>query len=325
MPRGYAAAMRRVVLLPLLSLLAASAVASAAALRAIPVPLDPSDPAHARVGALRYLGGWVLASGDRRFGGISSMTVRGDFVTALSDEGMTIGFRLGPRGPVRDFRIAPLPDGPGTTADKAHRDSESLQQDAVSGRIWVGFERVNEIWRYAAGMARAEAHAAPPAMRDWPENGGAEAIARLADGRFIVFSEEQPGPNGSTEALLFPGDPTDPAVEPVRFGYYAPAGYRVTDAAQLPDGRVLLLNRRFTIAEGVSAIVTVADPRAIVADAAWRPREIARLAPPLTVDNMEALAITREHGRTIVWIASDDNFNPLQRTLLLKFSLEEQR
>jgi hypothetical protein len=39
---------------------------------------------------------------------------------------------------------------------------------------------------------------------------------------------------------------------------------------------------------------------------------------------MEALAVEREGGRTILWIASDDNFNPLQRTLLLKFGLDEE-
>ena len=44
----------------------------------------------------------------------------------------------------------------------------------------------------------------------------------------------------------------------------------------------------------------------------------------LPVDNMEALSVTREGDRTIVWIASDDNFNPLlQRTLLMKFALAE--
>ena len=51
------------------------------------------------------------------------------------------------------------------------------------------------------------------------------------------------------------------------------------------------------------------------------PEEIARLAPPLTVDNMEALAIRREGGRTFIYLASDDNFSPLQRTLLMKFEL----
>ena len=60
----------------------------------------------------------------------------------------------------------------------------------------------------------------------------------------------------------------------------------------------------------------------------WAPlpgtgREIARLAPPLTIDNMEGVSVTVENGRNIVWLVSDDNFFPLQRTLLLKFALVE--
>ena len=35
----------------------------------------------------------------------------------------------------------------------------------------------------------------------------------------------------------------------------------------------------------------------------------------------EGLAITREHGQTIVWLVADDNLLPLQRSLLLKFRL----
>jgi hypothetical protein len=38
---------------------------------------------------------------------------------------------------------------------------------------------------------------------------------------------------------------------------------------------------------------------------------------------MEALAVERDGARTIIWIASDDNFNPMQRTLLMKFALAE--
>jgi hypothetical protein len=38
---------------------------------------------------------------------------------------------------------------------------------------------------------------------------------------------------------------------------------------------------------------------------------------------MEALSVTQENKRTIIWLASDDNFIPLQRTLLLKFELRE--
>ncbi|MDB5690559.1 MAG: hypothetical protein JWL91_2435 [Sphingomonas bacterium] len=296
-------------------------VSTAPAIRAQAVPLDATNPARTRIGSLRYLGGWALTSGNERFGGISAMAVRRGEVVALSDAGTVIAFRIAADGAVSGTRIAPLPGGPGKIASKLNRDSESLQRDS-SGRFWIGFEGANAIWRYAADFARAERHAAPVAMRRWPENGGPEAMVRLADGRFLVFSEERPGPPGSTEALLFGGDPTAPGAAAMRLGYRAPTGYRVTDGAELPDGRVVLLNRRFTLLEGVSAIVTIVDPRGIVADQVLMPRIVARLAAPMTVDNMEALSVEREAGRTILWIASDDNFSGLQRTLLMKFALE---
>jgi hypothetical protein len=289
-----------------------------------PVALDPSDLARTRVGGLQYLGGWVLRSNDKRFGGISSMVVRRGEVVALSDTGTVIGFHIDARGRIADTRIMPLPDGPGKDASKENRDSESLQRDP-SGRYWVGFERANEIWRYAPGFARAEQHTAPAAMQRWPENGGAEAMVRLADGRFLVFSEEQPGSVRSTEVLLFAGDPTIPGPAPIRLGYHAPDGYRVTDGVELADGRIVLLNRRFTLLEGVSAFVTIVDVSGITAGQVLTPRIVARLAAPITVDNMEALSMEREAGRTILWIASDDNFSGLQRTLLMKFALELPR
>jgi hypothetical protein len=50
-------------------------------------------------------------------------------------------------------------------------------------------------------------------------------------------------------------------------------------------------------------------------------REVAAHEAPLTVDNMEGLSVTQDGGSTIVSLASDDNFSPLQRSLLLKFEL----
>ena len=71
-------------------------------------------------------------------------------------------------------------------------------------------------------------------------------------------------------------------------------------------------------------MLTIADTRGASAPARRsRGARSRALQPPLTVDNMEALSVTVENGRTIVWIASDDNFFPLQRTLLLKFALVE--
>lgn len=314
--------MRSFCLLLLALMATASAPLASPAIRAVPVAFDLADPVRVRAGALRFLSGWELTSRDQRFGGLSSMVAAGGRLVAVSDAGglFTIGFVGGvPVGMVRGL----LPDGPGDGRRKSDRDAESLTRDAATGRVWIGFEGYNAVWRYDPAFRRAEAQARPPAMRKWPPNGGSEALVRLADGRFLIFSEKGRGPGEkSTALLIFPDDPTTPGIVPALAGYRAPEGYAVTDVTQLPDGRMLLLHRRATLMEGVSAILSIIDPAAVRPGQVAVAREIARLAPPLTVDNMEALAVTAEAGRTIVWIASDDNFSPIQRTLLLKFALE---
>ncbi|USI73345.1 esterase-like activity of phytase family protein [Sphingomonas morindae] len=298
-------------------------------LRAVAVPLDPTDPGRVQVGRLRYRGGWVLHGSDRGFGGISSMTIQDGRFTLLSDTGTVTQFRFSGSGPQREYRLFPLPDGPGTPLRKVNRDSESSTFDPASGHVWAGFETRNAIWRYTRGFAAADGHATPPAMADWPANEGAEAMVRLHDGRFLVFAETMHAPNGHALLLLFPGDPVEGAV-PARLSFRAPDGFAPTDAAELPDGRVLVLLRRFQIGAGLlsgtlgfSAALAIIDPRAAKAGDDLAAAPVARLAPPLTVDNMEALAVEPRDGRLLVWIASDDNFLALQRTLLLCFELRD--
>lgn len=195
--------------------------------------------------------------------------------------------------------------------------------DPASGRVWVGFERANEIWRYAPGLGLPAADVAPRAMRDWEDNGGAESLVRLHDGRFLVIAETDPK-HGATprDALLFDGDPVARPDRGVRFRYRPPDGYDPSDATELPDGRVLVLNRRFVLPFGWRAVLTVIDPRRVRPGQVVTGAEVARFAPPLTTDNYEGLAITREGNVTILWMVSDDNQLVLQRTLLMKFRLD---
>ncbi len=287
-----------------------------ASLRAEPVRLDEAAPDRRQVGALTFLAGWSLTSDDPRFGGISAMAVEGDQVTAISDSGILLSFAVPGPGPGR-VDVLPLPAGPGSPTRKMDRDTEAMF--VAGSQAWLAFENRNEVWRYARPGWRAEARAAPAAMRRWPTNRGAEAMHRLADGRFLIISESL-DPDSTSPALLFPGDPTEGG-EPVALRVRPAPGYRVTDSAQLPDGRLLLLQRRFTLLDGASAKLAVVDLAALDSRRPVEGREIAHFVPPLTVDNMEALAITREGERTIVWLASDDNYFPLQRTLLMKFAL----
>lgn len=285
------------------------------------IALDERDPARRSVGALTFLGGWVIRSNDRRFGGISALHVEGKEVTALSDAGSVIRFAL-PESGRAEANIMRLPDGPSPSGKKGTRDSESMA--VRRNRLWIAFEGENEVWRYSRTGLKAEASAKPPAMKGWPANGGSEAMLRLPDGRFLILAETKELGGGATEALLFDGDPALAGTKTRRIAYRAPKGYLITDAALLPDGRLLFLNRRFALTEGVSAKLTLAPKPDWNKVEALSGTGIVHLQPPLTVDNMEALSVTQEGGRTILWMASDDNFNPLQRTLLLKFALSDE-
>ena len=286
-------------------------------LRMTPIPLDERDPARRRVGRLDYLGGWVLRSNDPRFGGISAMNVDEGEVTALSDAGSVIRFALGGGS----AEIMPLRAGPGRSDEKANRDAEAMAVHRQS--IWIAFEGANQVWRYGRRSWRRLASAAPPEMKRWSGNSGSEAMLRLPDGRFLVFAEGPTRRDGTSAALLFQGDPAEPGTEATAIRYRPPDGYRITDAALLPDGGMLFLNRRFGIPGGFMAKLTLAPKPALRSGAVLEGTEIAHLQAPIAADNMEALSVAREEGRTIVWIASDDNLNPLQRTLLLKFALAD--
>lgn len=290
---------------------------------ATPIPIDREDPAHRVFGRLRYIAGWHLTSRERNFGGYSALRVEDDEILALADTGDHVRFRLSPAGVVSETRFGRLPALPSYRGDRGDRDSESMAF-GPEGDIWVGFEYRNAILRYAPGFKALISMAFPPAMRNWARNSGAEAMVRLTGGRFVVFAEGQAIAPHIHLALLFPGDPTNPKNVPFRFGYRPPLGYVPTDAQQLPDGRIVVLHRHFSLFEGFWTAISIIDPAGIKPGATVTGELVAELKPPLNIDNMEGLSVTREGDRTMLWIISDDNQVPIERTLLLKFELMER-
>ncbi|VAV98788.1 hypothetical protein MNBD_ALPHA04-2277 [hydrothermal vent metagenome] len=299
-----------------------------------PITFNVEKPNRKITGRLEFLGGWKLDSDFHSFGGFSAMLAMPDLrFLLLSDNGILAGFTLDEKNnrALRPF-IARLPAGPEPENEHAmpNWDSESIVYDEETGRFWVGYERGHGIWRYGRSFARKEADFAPPIMKRWPMNGGAEAMLRIPGkgsepARFLVFSESQEYKAGGYEALIFDGDPAEKESKPISFGYRPPKGFFITDAALLPDGRALILHRRFTPLEGISAIVSIADISRIEPGKVWTSRRIATLKKPFTVDNMEGLAVTQEGDDTIIWLVSDDNFSVFQDNILLKFRLLKGR
>ncbi len=270
-----------------------------------------------RLGELVVAGVWQLESPNMYFGGYSALAALGDGrLLAVSDSGAKVVFA--PPG-----RTARLPEfgqlvARGTLV-KAMADAEALARDPATGRVWAAFEHDNAIERYDPRL-RPTGRVRPGAMRGWPGNAGPEAMVRLADGRFIVLSEDPPRWFGRARAgLLFSGDPVEGA-EAVAFELRPPTGYAPSDMALLPDGRVLILARRveWRLPPGFRNKLLIADPAEVRAGKPWPWRELADLSA-LPSDNYEGLATEAGPGAAVtLWLISDDNHATFQRTLLAK-------
>jgi hypothetical protein len=304
-----------------------------------PVPLNPVDPAQEAVGELRYRGGLWLSASDPRFGGLSDLRVDRDGagVIMVSDCGYVLratlvydgrGFLSG----LRDAELEPLRAPGGRRLRSGEEDAESLALDGNGGYV-VGFERMHRLWRYPD--ARRPLHGkpinlpVPPGLRSAHPNMALEAIARLADGRLLLIEEGQPGRPDATRAWAGSGSEWCEWRYPLFYDAAVPEEpFRPTSAALLPDGGVLVLERRYP---PVAARVRRLDPASLEHGIDLTGGEIARLDPPVTLDNYEGIDVrTGERGETLVYVLSDDNNcrklgskgrPSSQRTLLLLFAL----
>lgn len=285
------------------------------------VDLGPPPP-----GLLRLTGSWQMTSDHGWFGGFSALVAGpGRSLVAGTDRGFLLGLDLGgsePRAIPGSFRFV----GVSTRGRKEYVDMEAITRDPATGAMWASFENDNLVMRFDADGTRTIA--APQAMADWDANSGPETMERLADGRFLILSE------GSEEsgmvdrpALLFPRDPLA-GDKPLAFRFSCRAAYSPVDATQLPDGRVLILMRqvRYTIPATFDAVIMVADPAAIRAGGQWRGEIIQHLEGAGFGENFEGIGFVADPvdpRKGSIWVVADDNFSVFQRSLLLRFALDE--
>ena len=270
------------------------------------------------LGEVRVAGAWRLDSPNHHFGSYSALVSLDDgTLLAASDRGRNLRF-----SPPGNARLAPQYDyfSLSGSGRKSLYDIEAVTRDARTGQVWAAYERSNTIERYSAAL-RSEARAQPAAMQGWRGNSGAEAMVRLADGRFIVLAEVNPRWfSDDVPGLLFAGDPVAGAA-PISFGFRPPEGFRPVDMALLPNGRVLILVRDvvWPMPPRFAGKLVLADPSAIRAGEAWSGTVIADFDDRVPCDNYEGLAVVPAPGGGLVlWLISDDNSIRLQRTLLLK-------
>lgn len=305
------------------------------AIRAAPISsLEKAGSDRRRFGDLTFRSGLVLTSDDGGFGGLSGLwrdPEGGAGLVAVTDRGQWLTASLRYDGEalagLPDARMAPILDQGGTPLQHGPAyDTEGLA--IADGTAFVAIERVHDIrrfdWRASGTLARGTRLPMPPESRDLPANGSFEAVAvapaghPLAGAVVAIAEEARKGAEAPTLGWVLTG--------PDRFTFDVARSedFDITDAAFLPSGELLLLERRYTPVRGVACRM-----RRIAADA-FRPGAtidgpvILALDDTFEIDNMEGLAIHREagSGRMILTLVSDDNFSAIQRTLLLEFSLD---
>lgn len=249
----------------------------------------------ALAGPLRLAGAWEVGVADRRFGGISSLTIdRGRFLS-VSDRGYVSRFDR-PGAPSPQAWIADLRHGPGRWGRKWTRDAESLAADPHGRGWWVGYEQNHSVWLYDRDFQRALAGIALN-RRDWWHNRGAEGLVAKGN-RLIVVAE-----NGRDLMLVGGSGPERMVLE---------AAGDVAEAARAPDGTVWLLLRSKSL-KGIRQSIAPMVPtkNGYRAGTTWP-------LPKGAFDNFEGMAIEpRPDGGWRFWLISDDGHRIMARTLLV--------
>lgn len=265
--------------------------------------------ASARSARLATLGVIEMDTAPWGFGGFSAVHLATDLtVTMVSDRGRwwQAPLRLAPLG-FGSARHGPLLDAAGRPLRGREGDAEALVR-LPDGTWLVGFERNHRIQRHARLDGPALPFPAPSGLAEAPANGGLEALALLPDGRLLAIGES-PG----TRAWIG----RDGAWEERR--YQPGANLLPVDAAALPGGGTLVLERDFSLLGGFRGrLAHVADPAApVLAGETWL-----EMPGDIPAENWEGVAAARTREGALVVLVSDDNQSPFQRSLFAVFRLD---
>ncbi|HEU5019497.1 MAG TPA: esterase-like activity of phytase family protein [Pseudolabrys sp.] len=308
------------------------AAPTAVTVQAAPIAsFDNRDPSRTRFGALAFLGGLELTSEDPNFGGISAIHVDpdGNRFLAINDRGAwlrgRILYRDGRPAGLTDVEMAPMLGENGKPLAKGGwYDTESLTEDGAD-HAYVGIERVQRIVRFdlKKGLrARGQPIPVPPAFKSLAKNKSLECLAAAPQssplkGDLIAVTERSLDDAGNHRAFLLAGGHAFKT-----FSVKRSDDFDVSDCAILPSDDLLLLERRYSIARGVAMRIRRIPLASIKAGALVDGDTLIKADLAYQIDNMEGIGVSRDaQGDTILTLVSDDNFSPIQRTLLLQFKL----
>jgi hypothetical protein len=254
---------------------------------------------------------WSSPQADPDFGGFSGLEISDDGLGfhALTDRshlywgsierdasGRIRGLNIAGRSHLTDSKGNPLPEG------------------RLDGTIWVSFEGLDRLARYASPDQPAKRIRKPPPEARLRSNAGLEALAILPDGTLLTMPERSGEATRPFPVLRYRRGTWDQPFTISRDGDWLPVGADIG-----PDGRLYLLERGFHGILGFTSRIRRFDlgPDSISAG------EVLLTTRPLQYDNLEGLSVWSDGQGIRLTLVSDDNFLFVQRTELVEYRLRE--
>ncbi|NLS17056.1 hypothetical protein HGP16_10845 [Rhizobium sp. P40RR-XXII] len=308
--------------------------AGPAAIQARAISTFRSGSDQLRFGALEFLGGLELSSDNSLLGAISAIRFRADqrhFVSVLDTGHWLTGAierdEAGRLKGISDARISPIMDRDGgTDAGKGEMDAEGL---ALRGdHVLVSYEQYHRVDTYPdPGFETSPPDGTIPILiprRRLRANRSLEALmiaprsSPLAGGAVIV-AEDSLDDQGNILAAVLDGPLQG------RFTVRHYGGFGVSDGVFLPDGDLLLLERRFGLIHGLGVRIRRIAGADIKPGAVVDGKVIFEAGTRDQIDNMEGIDVFRAaDGSLHLILVSDDNHSILQRSLMLEFRLHDE-
>ncbi|MEN9895481.1 MAG: hypothetical protein RIR97_1333 [Pseudomonadota bacterium] len=282
-------------------------------------------------GSLEFVGGITTRSDDPVFGAMSSIRFYPDAThfLAVLDTGYWASGKIernvsGAINHISDIVITSMIDRNGNSnVSKGRMDAEGLA--FREQQILVSYE-----FRHRIDIYPAESYRTSRPVSSLPilipgnqlrSNGGLETLALSPGsgplaGAAVTISEKSMNADGNLLAAVLEGP---------RKGIFALKRlppYSATDATFLPNGDLLVLERRFGISDGIGMRLRRIKADAIKPGATIDGEVLLEAGAGYQIDNMEGIdALTGPDGSTRIILISDDNHSFFQRTLFLEFKL----
>lgn len=259
-------------------------------------------------------------SDDPLRGGLSAIELSPDGlnVTLLSDRGTFSAGQIqrDAAGQITSVKLAPFTYLRGKTdapLQKSRSDSEGLAI-AADGTVFVSFEGVARVLRYAVLGGLAENLPIPPAFTAMQINSSLESLAIDAAGTLYTMPERS-----GSETLPFPIYRYKNGVWDSDLRLPRSAGFLPVGADFGPDGKLYILERQFHGLLGFSSRLS----RYSVTDNLGPP-EVLLQSPVGFHDNLEGVAIWRDTaGHLRATMVADNNFLPFLSSGLVEYALPD--